>query len=128
MRELVETVPLEGSCESSLRTVLGTPGGVLGEPAAGSATALAQLRRGAFKGRVEPWIARPVEVVVAASPRASPGVCEACGWGPSRSLALLSREGPSSVRRGSRRAPSTACEESHQGLVRVPFERPLLGV
>jgi hypothetical protein len=59
---------------------------------------------------------------------ASPVVCGASGWAPRGALRWPSRERLSSARRGSRRAPSRACEERRQGLARVSFDRPILSV
>jgi hypothetical protein len=47
---------LEGSCGSSLRRFWETSRRGRGEPAERSARGLEHLRRGAFGGRVEPWI------------------------------------------------------------------------
>jgi hypothetical protein len=117
-----------GVVGNSLRRFQGTSRRGPGRARRGVARALAHLRPGTFRGHVEPWIARPLKLSWRRRRGASPAVCGASGWDPSRSLARPSRERLSSVRRGSRRAPSRACEERHQGWVRVSLERPILGV
>ena len=120
--------PLGGVVGNALRRFQGTFGGVLGEPAEGVARALAHLRPGAFRGHVEPWIARPLKLSWRRRRGASPAVCGASGWDPSRSLARALSGASLKCSSRSRRAPSRACEERHRGLVRGSFERPILGV
>ena len=117
-----------GWWRSSLRRPARPLGGAVGGAHRGFHEGLPRLRGGSSKGLSRRGL-RPLGAVVAASAEGLPeGSAEASGRGSSRSLPLVSGRLPSSGRRGSRRAPSRACGEHHQGRPAGAFERPLLGV
>jgi hypothetical protein len=112
---------LEGSCGSSLRRFWETSRrGRGGNPPSGPRGRSHTSAEGAFWRASRAMNRHPFERSWRRSPRAPRGVRRSLRLGPSRSPALDRSGGPSSGRRGSRRAPSRACEEHHQGRPLVP--------